>query len=71
MICNKKYTFAARKHQKYIGPNHPQNVVVAEKKSKFVAVREAGQILVTFKIRPILLLSFHKKSWDDNGLFYM
>jgi hypothetical protein len=28
---------------------------------KFVAVSEAGQILMTHKIRQILLLSFHKK----------
>jgi hypothetical protein len=31
VICYKIGTFAARKHQKYTGPNHPQNVVVAEK----------------------------------------
>jgi hypothetical protein len=28
---------------------------------KFAAVSEAGQILMTHKIRQILLLSFHKK----------
>jgi hypothetical protein len=28
---------------------------------EFVAVREAGQILMTYKIKLILLLSFHKK----------
>jgi hypothetical protein len=51
------------KHRKCTGSNHPQIIVVTRNFNfnfKFAAVSE-GQILMTHKIRLILLLSFHKK----------
>ncbi len=53
--------FCSKKTSKMHWPKSPAKCCCFKKLKKNAAVREAGQILVTHKIRLILLLLFHKK----------